>query len=86
MQGENTIKKLKPFLCLLINYYYNIPGNEAGGNLHIILDDGNNKDFIEYCKQRAKDNGDSLGMLLCDLLNEFSDDKLFSLYLKNWKR
>jgi hypothetical protein len=35
--------------------YYNNFGNAAGGNLHIVLDDGNlEDDSIEFCKTRCE--------------------------------
>lgn len=42
-----------------IRAYYRLPGNEAGGIVHIVLEDGNiaQKD-ADWCLEQALDHGD----------------------------
>jgi hypothetical protein len=45
--------------------YYNLPGNDLGGSLHVVLDDGNVEgQHVLFCMDRASDEGDSLGEVL----------------------
>lgn len=49
--------------------YYSIPNNGVGGNLHIVLDDGNIHDEdIMYCIKLSKENGDEAGVNLGNML------------------
>lgn len=64
----------------MISAYCGKPGNEAGGSLHIVLDDGN----VEYkdvcfCLNRAKEKGDEDGIVLASELLRFSEDDLADL-------
>jgi hypothetical protein len=84
-KGRNDMENLKPFLCVFIKYYYDALGNSRGGTLHIVLYDGNiDKDFISTCRIFAREEGDSFGIFLCDLLELFSEDELEELYDNNW--
>jgi hypothetical protein len=50
-------------------HYYSIIGNSVGGNLNIVLDDGNVEDkHLEYCLSLAKEKEDEEGIALCKLL------------------
>lgn len=45
------------------------PGNGVGGNLHIVLEDGNTRTrHILYCRRQCVEKGDVDGLALCDLL------------------
>jgi hypothetical protein len=58
-----------PDVVPLIRAYYAKPGNGAGGNLHIILDDGNVKDDnVKFCLTQAREAGDKDGVRLAELL------------------
>lgn len=60
-------------LILLIKKYYSREGNGAGGNLHIILDDGNMEDdWINYCKQECIKKKDKDGVIICNKLLKLS--------------
>jgi DNA-directed RNA polymerase specialized sigma subunit len=60
-------------LVALCKEYYQLTNNSAGGNLHIVLDDGNTDDnFIDFCIESAKVNGDNKGMLICEKLLKLS--------------
>jgi hypothetical protein len=49
--------------------YYQRDGNGAGGNLHIVLDDGNvERSHVEFCLERATAEGDEAGVVLARLL------------------
>lgn len=53
----------------LIKAYYEMPGNGAGGNLHVTLDDGNiETGDILYCLGYAKRDGDTAGVQIAELL------------------
>jgi len=58
-----------PDVIALARAYYAKPGNRVGGNLHIVLDDGNMEDqHIEWCRQLAQNAGDVDGVALADKL------------------
>lgn len=49
--------------------YYAVPGNGAGGSLHVVLDDGNLEDvFVESARDWAAERGDEGGRILAELL------------------
>ena len=53
--------------------YYAMPGNSAGGTLHIVLDDGNIDDgSVRFCLDRATEEGDAKGVELAGLLLRMS--------------
>lgn len=76
---------LKPFIKQLIRYYYEVLENYTGGYLHIVLDDGNVEHAnILSCKEECELNNDSFGVFLADVLLEFTEEELFSLYESGW--
>lgn len=61
----------------LVDAYYALPGNGAGGSLHIVLDDGNcERGCVEYCRAYAEQAGDAAGVALADLLLKLTDEQL----------
>lgn len=45
--------------------YYWLPGNDDGGSLHIVLEDGNYEDRnVRYCLRWAQEHGDVFGARL----------------------
>lgn len=61
--------------------YYKLPNNSVGGSLHIVLDDGNLEDsHIKYCIGYAKENGDSEGVLLGQILLKATKTQRKKLY------
>jgi hypothetical protein len=53
----------------LVRHYYELPGNAAGGALHIVLDDGNlSLDHLLFCREQAAAAHDNLGVQIADLL------------------
>ena len=52
-----TIPEVEP----LVRDFARTPGNEVGGHLHIVLDDGNvHDDHVRFCIDAAVDAGDEL--------------------------
>src|ERR1043165_8197601 len=48
-----------------IDFWYSLPGNGAGGVLHVLLDDGNTDcDCGDFCREE----GNTLGELLNDVI------------------
>lgn len=61
----------------LVRAYYAIEGNEAGGSLHIVLDDGNkDRESVEFCVGYARENGDAAGEWLARAILLLSDSQL----------
>jgi hypothetical protein len=58
-------------LALRVRAYYRKPGNGAGGNLHIVLDDRNvEASHLVFCHNRCEAAGDEDGVALAlDLLD-----------------
>ena len=53
----------------------------AGGNLHIVLDDGNVRDSdVMFCLERAKQKNDIKGIELANLLLRMSTTQRRKLY------
>lgn len=47
---DRGIKPPLPQVRMLIDAYYALPGNGCGGELHVVLDDGNyERDSIRFC-------------------------------------
>lgn len=62
-----------PEVAPLVHAYYDKPGNSAGGNLHVVLDDGNFEDsFIEHSLDRATKIGDSDAVKIAELMLQMS--------------
>ncbi len=46
----------------------------AGGNLHIVLEDGNfDDDSIVFCKRRCRKAGDAFGVVICGELLSYEE-------------
>lgn len=69
-------KPTVPQLIEAAKAYYLMPGNAAGGSLHIVLDDCNIEDNdIKWCIDYANFNGDNEGVLLAKMLLKASLDQ-----------
>ena len=44
--------------------YYQQPGNEAGGNLHLVLSDGNCGDAMWVCIKKCVEESDTMGLYI----------------------
>ena len=79
------MKELKHFVKKLIWYYYNDLDNPSGGNLHIVLDDGNIEHAnIMWCRDKCEEDRDTFGIFLCDFLMQFTETELWDLYDNDW--
>jgi len=68
---------------MLCKKFYSIPGNECGGSLHIVLDDGNlEDDHVLFCVRYAQENDDPLGFLVAKVLLALSEPDREKLYKK----
>lgn len=66
-------KPLVPEVRALAVAYYAKPGNGAGGNLHIVLDDYNvDNDAVDFCLARAREAGDEDGVRIAEALRRMS--------------
>ena len=73
-------------LVQLIADYYAIPGNIAGGNLHIATDDGNlDTDSLLFCEQLCFKEGDLKGLEILLQLGEITEEHREALYSTQWK-
>lgn len=67
----------KDSIDTLVDAFYKLPENGAGGSLHVVLDDHNwERSNVEFCLGWAKDNGDEAGQALAALLLELTDQQL----------
>lgn len=70
---EVTAKPTVPEVLPLVRAYYAKGGCGAGGNLHVVLDDGNVEDcFVESCLDRCRESRDADGEQLASLLLKMS--------------
>ena len=77
-------KIFKPITKELIQYYYQ--WYVVGGNLHIVLDDGNLDDeYIWYCQEQCLNKEDVLGYLIATLLRCFTLEERESMYNNKWR-
>lgn len=84
--SKKTMKVFKPFLPDFIDYYRDDLGNSAGGHLHIVLEDGNiHKGHIRGCEHDAKTNGDTFGVFIAHLMQNFRENELETFYDNDWK-
>lgn len=75
-----TIPKVLP----LVKVYYAKPGNGTGGSLHIVLEDGNvETSHVQWCLERAQEQGDEDGVALARLLLRMSRTQRNKLYAMN---
>jgi len=57
----------------LVEAFYELDGNGAGGSLHVVLDDGNlEDDNIKYCIKYAQERADHTAELLGQVLLQMS--------------
>ena len=74
-------KPTVPDVLPLVHAYYALPGNGAGGNLHIVLDDGNVDDSsVRFCLTQARERGDEPGIILAEALLLMSRTQRTKLY------
>lgn len=68
-KGRPVVADVQPLMWA----YRDSPGGNVGGNLHIILDDGNIRDKdIKHCRDVCRHRHDLAGLRLCELLLQMS--------------
>jgi hypothetical protein len=62
-------------------FYISELGNVVGGNLHIVLSDGNvNDGCVKFCIQEAEKNSDWVGAALGKCLLELTEEERMEVY------
>lgn len=62
-------------------------GNEVGGSLHLVLDDGNVSDAdVQWCQEWARQHGDGEGERLAEILLQMSPTQRARLAKRLWQR
>lgn len=80
------MKQTVPEVLKTVREYYSKPGNEAGGSLHVVLDDGNVRDSdVLFCISYAKEAGDTDGKSLAEILFKMSKTQRMKIY-KNYSK
>lgn len=75
-----------PEVVPLVKVYYGKPGNSVGGNLHLVLEDGNVQDsHVRFCLERAKECGDEDGVKLAEVLLRMSKTQRTKLSCMSWR-
>jgi hypothetical protein len=70
-----------PDVVRMVRDYYATEGNEAGGYLHVVIDDGNlDDDSIRFCRGECEKVGDATGVELAGVLLEMSQSQRKRLY------
>lgn len=73
-------KPTKPDVKPLVDAFYQLAGNGAGGSLHIVLDDGNVGDSsVEFCVEYARQAEDRVGEHLAMVLLRMSKTQRSSM-------
>lgn len=86
LQGE-VICRLKPVISELIQFYCKLPENSAGGNLHIVLSDGNLEEgFLSFGQDQCQNYDDHLGYLIAAVLRCFSAEEREQMYEEGWAK
>lgn len=69
-----------PDVLPLARSYYAKPGNEVGGNLHIVLDDRNvQSNHVRFCMEQAVARGDMDGVELAKMLLQMTKTQRLKL-------
>jgi len=79
----DNLKKFKPLIYELIEFYVKELDNPNGGNYHILLYDGNIENIWD-CQQWAEENGDTFGIFLGRILRMYSQEQLEEMYEDGW--
>lgn len=78
-----TFPEVKP----LVQAFYKLPNNGAGGRLHIVLDDNNvDDDSVDFCLNEARMSHDILAENLAYLLLMMSKTQRLKLSQNKWDR
>lgn len=66
--------------------FYEIPGNLAGGSMHIVCDDGNwDRSCVEFCRDYAIREGDIAGQRFAEwILASLTDEQLHEAFCNGY--
>mgnify|MGYP003416924335 FL=1 len=66
----------------VVKLYFALPGNEAGGNLHLVLSDGNCDDSALWtCVRSCVENEDAMGLWIAvDMLFTMTEEQRRKFY------
>ena len=81
---QDQYNTVRPTIRLktLIEQFYEIPENGAGGCLHLVLDDGNVEDrHLAFCQEMAEEAGDKDALAILERLWPLTVDRRRDLYL-----
>lgn len=68
----------------LVNQYYSQSKNSVGGNLHIVIEDGNIDNYsIKFCLEQAKEQKDEEGIIIANLLLQMSKTQRKKIYMQS---
>ena len=71
--APSHVRPTVPDVLPIMYAYRDVKGNESGGSLHVVLDDGNTEDaHVNFCIRYAKDQGDAAGVQLGEMLLKMS--------------
>ena len=77
-------KPTVPEVLPLVKQYYSRPMNGTGGNLHIVLEDGNVEDHdVEFCKKQCLERNDEEGIVIVELLLKMSKTQRKKIYAQS---
>ena len=80
------MKPTVPEVLPLAKAYVRKPGNEVGGNLHIVLDDDNiETTHLWFCQARCHTTGDTDGERLCELLLQMTKTQRLKIARRCWQ-
>jgi len=76
MSNKPTVSDLLP----VVRTYYAKDGNNCGGHLHIVLEDGNCRDSdVQFCLDECVEHRDIDGVCLCVQLMQLSKTQRMKL-------
>jgi hypothetical protein len=70
-----------PEVVPLVEAYYRKPGNDCGGNCHVVLDDGNlDADSLRFCLENSIARGDEDGAAIMRLMLQMTPSQRRRVY------
>lgn len=78
-------EKLKPFIGDFVKYYKSDLDNPNGGNLHVVIEDGNIEDGLVWrCQDDCEKEKDGFGYFLATMLRHFTEEERETLFENDW--
>lgn len=84
--GQKTVRPvITPAILKRFTAYRRLPGNAAGGSLHIVLDDKNiGTSSVQFCLEYARQHGDAEGEALAKILLAMSKTQRLKIAHRCW--